>query len=35
LKQLLAAGAVGVVAALAPTLRAMRVNIVDGLRSIG
>ncbi|MGE5622655.1 MAG: ABC transporter permease, partial [Bacillota bacterium] len=34
LLQFLAAIAVGVVAAIAPTLRSMRVNIVDGLRSI-
>ncbi|WP_342118036.1 ABC transporter permease [Pseudoduganella sp. OTU4001] len=35
LQQVLAALAVGVVAAIAPTLRAARVNIVEGLRSIG
>lgn len=35
LQQVLAALAVGVVAAIAPTLRATRVNIVEGLRSIG
>jgi putative ABC transport system permease protein len=32
--QLLAALAVGMVAAVAPTLRAVRVPIVDGLRSV-
>ena len=35
LQQVLAALGIGVVAAIAPTLRAIRVNIVDGLRSIG
>jgi putative ABC transport system permease protein len=35
LLQLLSALGVGVVAAIAPTLRAARVNIVDGLRSVG
>ncbi|MDP3671823.1 MAG: ABC transporter permease [Telluria sp.] len=35
LLQLLCALTVGVVAAIAPTLRATRVNIVEGLRSIG
>jgi putative ABC transport system permease protein len=35
LMQGLAALAVGAVAAIAPTVRAARVNIVDGLRSIG
>lgn len=35
LMQGLAALAVGMVAAIAPTLRAARVNIVDGLRSVG
>lgn len=35
LLQALAALTVGIVAAIAPTLRSMRVNIVDGLRSIG
>ena len=35
LQQVLAALVVGVVAAIAPTLRAVRVNIVEGLRSIG
>lgn len=35
LLQALAALTVGVVAAIAPTLRSIRVNIVDGLRSIG
>jgi putative ABC transport system permease protein len=35
LEQILAALAVGAVAAIAPTLRAARVNIVEGLRSIG
>jgi putative ABC transport system permease protein len=35
LLQFLAALAVGTVAAIAPTLRAVRVNIVDGLRSVG
>jgi putative ABC transport system permease protein len=34
-KQLAAALAVGMVAAVAPTLRAARVPIVDGLRSVG
>ncbi len=34
LLQFLAALAVGIVAAIAPTLRSIRVNIVDGLRSI-
>ncbi|TFW13891.1 ABC transporter permease [Duganella callida] len=33
--QVLAALAIGVVAAIAPSVRAARVNIVDGLRSIG
>jgi putative ABC transport system permease protein len=35
LQQIVAALAVGAVAAIAPTLRATRVNIVEGLRSIG
>jgi putative ABC transport system permease protein len=35
LLQLLSALAVGAVAAIAPTLRAANVNIVDGLRSVG
>jgi putative ABC transport system permease protein len=35
LLQGLAALLIGVVAAIAPTLRAVRVNIVEGLRSIG
>lgn len=35
LQQLLAALAIGLVAAIAPILRATRVNIVEGLRSIG
>jgi putative ABC transport system permease protein len=35
LLQVAAALAVGLVAGVAPTLRAARVNIVDGLRSIG
>ncbi len=35
LQQLLAALAIGAVAAIAPTIRTVRVNIVDGLRSIG
>jgi putative ABC transport system permease protein len=35
LLQLAAAIAVGLVAAVVPALRSMRVNIVDGLRSIG
>ncbi|MGO4376686.1 ABC transporter permease [Pseudoduganella sp. RAF19] len=35
LQQILAALAVGAIAAIAPTLRATRVNIVEGLRSIG
>jgi putative ABC transport system permease protein len=35
LMQLLAALGVGAVAAIAPTLRASKVNIVDGLRSVG
>ena len=35
LQQLLAALAIGTVAAVAPTIRAARVNIVEGLRSIG
>ncbi|MBB3118743.1 ABC transporter permease [Pseudoduganella violacea] len=35
LLQLLSAVAVGLVAGIAPTLRAARVNIVEGLRSIG
>jgi putative ABC transport system permease protein len=34
LMQLLAAVAVGAVAAIAPTIRAVRVNIVDGLRAV-
>lgn len=34
LMQLLAAAAVGAVAAIAPTIRAVRVNIVDGLRAV-
>jgi putative ABC transport system permease protein len=35
IQQMLAALAIGAVAAIAPTLRAVRINIVDGLRSIG
>ncbi|USX28662.1 ABC transporter permease [Oxalobacteraceae bacterium OTU3CINTB1] len=35
LQQILAALAIGLVAAIAPALRATRVNIVEGLRSIG
>ena len=35
LQQILAALAIGLVAAIAPTLRAARINIVEGLRSIG
>ena len=35
IQQILAALAVGLAAAIAPTLRATRVNIVEGLRSIG
>jgi putative ABC transport system permease protein len=35
IQQILAALAIGFVAAIAPTLRATRVNIVEGLRSIG
>jgi len=35
LQQVLAALAIGALAAIAPTIRAVRVNIVDGLRSIG
>jgi putative ABC transport system permease protein len=35
IQQILAALAVGLVAAIAPTLRATRINIVEGLRSIG
>ncbi|MFA9216419.1 MAG: ABC transporter permease [Sphingomonadaceae bacterium] len=35
IQQLLAALAIGFVAAIAPTIRATRVNIVEGLRSIG
>ena len=35
IQQMLAALAIGAVAAIAPTLRAVRVNIVEGLRSIG
>lgn len=35
IQQLLAALAIGTVAAIAPTIRAARVNIVEGLRSIG
>jgi putative ABC transport system permease protein len=35
LLQALSALAVGIVAGIAPTLRAMHVNIVDGLRSVG
>lgn len=35
LQQVLAALAIGVVAGIAPTIRASRVNIVEGLRSIG
>lgn len=34
-QQILAALAIGLVAAIAPTLRATRINIVEGLRSIG
>ncbi|NGZ85449.1 ABC transporter permease [Duganella aceris] len=35
LQQMLAALVIGTVAAIAPTVRAIRVNIVEGLRSIG
>jgi putative ABC transport system permease protein len=35
IQQLLAALAIGAVAAIAPTLRAVRINIVEGLRSVG
>ncbi|MYM85580.1 FtsX-like permease family protein [Rugamonas sp. FT82W] len=35
LQQVLAALVIGTVAAIAPTIRAARINIVDGLRSIG
>jgi putative ABC transport system permease protein len=35
LQQVLAALVIGLIAAIAPTLRAIRVNIVEGLRSIG
>ncbi|MQA39475.1 ABC transporter permease [Rugamonas aquatica] len=35
IQQVLAALAIGSVAAIAPTVRAVRINIVDGLRSIG
>ena len=35
LQQMLAALVIGAVAAIAPTVRAIRVNIVEGLRSIG
>jgi putative ABC transport system permease protein len=35
IQQILAALAIGLVAAIAPTLRAARINIVEGLRSIG
>ena len=35
IQQVLAALAIGAVAAIAPTIRAVRINIVDGLRSIG
>ncbi|MCU6499457.1 ABC transporter permease [Rugamonas sp. A1-17] len=35
LQQVLAALVIGAVAAIAPTVRAARINIVDGLRSIG
>jgi len=35
LQQMLAAMVIGVIAAIAPTVRAIRVNIVEGLRSIG
>ncbi|NVD71302.1 ABC transporter permease [Duganella sp. BJB488] len=35
LQQVLAALVIGTVAAIAPTIRAVRINIVDGLRSIG
>ena len=35
LQQVLAALAIGAIAAIAPTIRAARINIVDGLRSIG
>jgi putative ABC transport system permease protein len=35
IQQMLAALAIGAVAAIAPTLRAVRINIVEGLRSIG
>ncbi len=34
-QQVLAALAIGAAAAIAPTIRAVRINIVDGLRSIG
>ena len=35
LLQVVAALVIGAVAAIAPTVRAVRINIVDGLRSIG
>jgi len=35
LQQVLAALVIGTLAAIAPTIRAVRINIVDGLRSIG
>ncbi|MYM93066.1 ABC transporter permease [Duganella vulcania] len=35
LQQVLAALVIGALAAIAPTIRAVRINIVDGLRSIG
>jgi putative ABC transport system permease protein len=35
IQQMLAALAIGAVAAIAPTVRAVRINIVEGLRSIG
>ncbi len=35
LQQMLAALVIGIIAAIAPTVRAVRVNIVEGLRSIG
>lgn len=35
LQQMLAALVIGIIAAIAPTVRAIRVNIVEGLRSIG
>jgi putative ABC transport system permease protein len=35
IQQMLAALAIGTVAAIAPTVRAVRINIVEGLRSIG